>query len=614
MSKSSRAFDANERVADYFQSVKVVQDNVLLFKGFLGPTIKDKPELGSVGVRAARAAGVIVDAAGKLRCPPGTPNANQFTDMQMSNCLSPSVESAARDASKLSARLIDGARSVLKNEKVRNAAKATAMIALQYYDTQYADGMGSLTDSTLMSLAIFKSAGADALDFASESLHKRGKMSDERKQKLDQINDNIKRSSDVAAKAFLLSMFKRKKDKKKDPKAEPPTVKSPSGFRKGNSAIAKAKDFDPQIGVADANGRNISRDLPTVKKDIDTVEKASQHIANGGKLNEISDALVLDAILENIDVYDSDGNVSEIKRFELLGTGGGVVGMNRFRDRSTGQMFGVKYASRQSMWDENVPHSKAPLTKGGADRWYEPVNEVLATSITEEFGYPASSLRVVQAAPTRAAMGVVTDLVHNSYEGKILSSDPEVMKKVDSRKLVHMHVMDIVLANGDRHSGNILFAENSDGVDAIPIDHSFVMSVYEFSDTAEKFSSGIRNHPVGNELTSRHGRSAESHSELVGEAEKVLQDIQKIDADSLEDRLLSQLDEMVKDRNLIGEFAMSPERLEQLEKLQSDIRKSASRLREMQGMTPKQLADIIVEPPKPKADSALEDLLNESPV
>jgi len=71
---------------------------------------------------------------------------------------------------------------------------------------------------------------------------------------------------------------------------------------------------------------------------------------------------------------------------------------------------------------------------------------------------------------------------------------------------------------------------------------------------------------------------------------------------------------MVKDRNLIGEFAMSPERLEQLEKLQSDIRKSASRLREMQGMTPKQLADIIVEPPKPKADSALEDLLNESPV
>jgi|688.fasta_scaffold00524_75 hypothetical protein len=609
MIKSSRAFDANERVAEYRKSVAAVQENVLLFKGFLGPTVKDRPELTSVGHRAARAAGVIVDSLGKLRCPPGTPNANQFTDMQMSNCLTPSAESAARGAASMAGKLIDGARVIFKSEKVKNGSKAAAMIALQTMDYMYADGSDSMTQSTLFGMVLLKSGGAQLLDFATDSLHRRGKISDKKKEQLEAVAGKIKRDATVDAKNFLLATLKRRKDKKEDPKADPPVVKSPSGFKKGNSTIAKAKDFDPVIGIADANGRNISRDLPTVKKDIDTVEKASQHIANGGKLNEISDALVLDAILENIDVYDSEGNVSEIKRFELLGTGGGVVGMNRFRDRSTGQMFGVKYASRQSMWDENVPHSKAPLTKGGASRWFEPVNEVLAVSITEEFGYPSSSLRVVQAAPTRAAMGVVTDLVHNSYEGKILSSDPEVMKKVDSRKLVHMHVMDIVLANGDRHSGNILFAENSDGVDAIPIDHSFVMSVYEFSDTAEKFSSGIRNHPVGNELTLRHGRSAESHGELVGEAEKVLQDIQKIDADSLEDRLLSQLDEMVKDRNLIGEFAMNPEQLEQLETLQSDIRKSASRLREMQGMTPKQLADIIVVPPAPKADSALEDLV-----
>ena len=185
MIKSSRAFDANERVAEYRKSVAAVQENVLLFKGFLGPTVKDKPELTSVGHRAARAAGVVVDSLGKLRCPPGTPNANQFTDMQMSNCLMPSAETAARDVAKLSTRLIDGAKTILKNEKVRNVAKATAMIALQYYDAQYSDGMGSLTDTTLMSLAIFKSAGADALDFASDSLHKRGKLSDERKQKLD---------------------------------------------------------------------------------------------------------------------------------------------------------------------------------------------------------------------------------------------------------------------------------------------------------------------------------------------------------------------------------------------------------------------------------------------
>ena len=609
MIQSSRAFDANERVAEYRKSVAAVQENVLLFKGFLGPTVKDRPELTSVGHRAARAAGVIVDSLGKLRCPPGTPNANQFTDMQMSNCLTPTAESAARGAASMAGKLIDGARVVFKSEKVKNGSKAAAMIALQTMDYMYADGSDSLTQSTLFGMVLFKAGGAQLLDFATDSLHKRGKISDKKKEKLESVAEKIKRDAAVDAKNFLLASLKRRKDKKIDPKADPPAVKSPSGFKKGNSAIAKAKDFDPQIGVADANGRNISRDLPTVRKDIDTVEKASEHISNGGKLNEISDDLVLDSILSNIDVYDSEGNVTEIKRFELLGTGGGVVGMNRFRDRSTGQMFGVKYASRQSMWDENFPHSKAPLTKGGASRWYEPVNEVLAVSITEEFGYPSSSLRVVQASPTRAAMGVVTDLVHNSYEGRILSSDSEVIKKVDSHKLVHMHVMDIVMANGDRHSGNILFAENADGVDAIPIDHSFAFSVSEYSDTAEKFSAGIRNHPVGGELASRHGGTVESHAKLVEEAGKVLQDIQKIDADALETRLLSQLDGMIKDRNLMGEYAMSPENLMEMEKLQADIRQSASRLREMQGMTPKQLADIIVVPPTPKADSALEDLV-----
>jgi hypothetical protein len=96
MIKSSRAFDANERVFEYLNSISVVQENVLLFKGFLGPTIKDNDGLQTVGVRAARAAGVIVDSLGKLRCPPGTPNANQFTDLQMSNCMVPSAETAAR--------------------------------------------------------------------------------------------------------------------------------------------------------------------------------------------------------------------------------------------------------------------------------------------------------------------------------------------------------------------------------------------------------------------------------------------------------------------------------------------------------------------------------------
>jgi hypothetical protein len=63
----------------------------LLEKGFLGPSLKENPTLPSVGVTAARNAGVEVDDAGKMRCPDGTPGAGTFTDLQQSNCKVPNV-------------------------------------------------------------------------------------------------------------------------------------------------------------------------------------------------------------------------------------------------------------------------------------------------------------------------------------------------------------------------------------------------------------------------------------------------------------------------------------------------------------------------------------------
>ena len=124
MIRSSRAFDANERVFEYLNSISVVQENVLLFKGFLGPTIKDNDGLQTVGMRAARAAGVIVDSLGKLRCPPGTPNANQFTDMQMSNCMVPSAETLAQQAVDASEKLADRASDGFKRGKATKTVKA----------------------------------------------------------------------------------------------------------------------------------------------------------------------------------------------------------------------------------------------------------------------------------------------------------------------------------------------------------------------------------------------------------------------------------------------------------------------------------------------------------
>ena len=86
-------FDANQRI-------KSLQDTAdfhtirFASKGFLGRTIRENDAVPSVGIRAAIRAGAIPDANGKLRCPPGTPNANQFTDVQLSNCGAPSVRTA----------------------------------------------------------------------------------------------------------------------------------------------------------------------------------------------------------------------------------------------------------------------------------------------------------------------------------------------------------------------------------------------------------------------------------------------------------------------------------------------------------------------------------------
>lgn len=90
--------DYNKKVESFSSALHGIQRQAR-YKGFLGPSVRDDDKMPSVGTRAARAAGVIVDDLGKLRCPPGTPNANQFTDLQMSNCMVPGAE-AVQDAAR----------------------------------------------------------------------------------------------------------------------------------------------------------------------------------------------------------------------------------------------------------------------------------------------------------------------------------------------------------------------------------------------------------------------------------------------------------------------------------------------------------------------------------
>ena len=109
--KNRRGFNPDARVKDADFAFRVLSDSVFT-KGFLGRSLRENNGIPSVGVSSARRAGVIVDDNGKMRCPPGTPNANQFTDINMSNCMVPSAETVAQEAAdvakKMASRAPDG--------------------------------------------------------------------------------------------------------------------------------------------------------------------------------------------------------------------------------------------------------------------------------------------------------------------------------------------------------------------------------------------------------------------------------------------------------------------------------------------------------------------------
>jgi len=63
----------------------------------LGPTINDMMPGQAIKLRKAISKGIIIDANGHMRCPPGTPNANQFTDVDMSNCFNIGVGAVQKE-------------------------------------------------------------------------------------------------------------------------------------------------------------------------------------------------------------------------------------------------------------------------------------------------------------------------------------------------------------------------------------------------------------------------------------------------------------------------------------------------------------------------------------
>jgi CRISPR/Cas system-associated endoribonuclease Cas2 len=96
-----------------------------------GQPLSSRVPGGSLIARAAAAFGVLRDENNKFRCPPGTPSANQFTDMMGSNCFGFSASKFARFAARQAAKIEqEGGMTGLRNS------------ARSFFDFVYKDRIG----------------------------------------------------------------------------------------------------------------------------------------------------------------------------------------------------------------------------------------------------------------------------------------------------------------------------------------------------------------------------------------------------------------------------------------------------------------------------------------
>ena len=101
-----KTFDLNPDTSDEIDENIPEDESGEMQEKSLGSSLKQRMPGGSLIGRAAARFGVIMDELGKMRCPPGTPAANQFTDMTGSNCFGTTPGNIISEAIDLAQRLV----------------------------------------------------------------------------------------------------------------------------------------------------------------------------------------------------------------------------------------------------------------------------------------------------------------------------------------------------------------------------------------------------------------------------------------------------------------------------------------------------------------------------
>lgn len=191
---------------------------------------------------------------------------------------------------------------------------------------------------------------------------------------------------------------------------------------------------------------------------LDAPEQSVEFVAAQGPLDQVPTQHLWQAISEN---------AGEGKRFDIVGTGGGMLGMTRFRDTNSGQYLGLKY--QPSSFFQSERKLEGPLA------------EVLSNDIATLVGFPDMNLRLVPN--NDRSFSVITELAQSVYGGNIYDSYTASVtnSKITGRSIanslnvedrIRKGLLDDIVMNMDTHKGNVLYSELENGdVRIVPIDY-----------------------------------------------------------------------------------------------------------------------------------------------
>lgn len=236
-----------------------------------------------------------------------------------------------------------------------------------------------------------------------------------------------------------------------------PDVLSAKGF-------IKTSGFDSTVaGTMQPDGKAIAYSIPLGNKGMFSAPDAAKHLAGGGKISDVPDDLLNEAIRDNIGAN---------KRF--VPVTGAITGYNetiQFVDSLDGRRYVIKAAHRNHM---------------------EHIQEVAGARLGQILGEPMVGIRFASApysdsklpAPQKAAEGVsaglqraiVLDTVHNMFKGEDYTvydslHDVPAGAQYDGESLARMMVLDRSMNYFDRTAANMIPVKGPDGkIHLHPID------------------------------------------------------------------------------------------------------------------------------------------------